>query len=179
MGIQVFLVFGTPWRYVVCIWAPCLGKGGVGGGKSRGVMVGAGTSYYWPFMSKTQMAITRLIWLARISFRRGSAHNFAAVLFGFHQIPPFSGSRAPGPRGPGFNLGPLFIIRTPIGAPVHIWGPNLGPNLIMGPQFGPNFIMAPPRGPDLFILGPLGGPIIYLFIGPASLLLIRAGPIDG
>ena len=65
-------------------------------------------------MLKTQMAITRLIWLARISFRGASAQNFAAVLFGFHKIHNFFGmgmvlvsfrSRIWGPESGDLNLG--------------------------------------------------------------------------
>ena len=94
--------------------------------------------------------------------------NFAAVLFGFHQIPLFSGSR-PGSRaralGPGPNFGPKFIYGAPIGAPIHISGTNLGPNLIMGP-LGPLFIYLGPPGPLFIYFGPPGGPN-YLFIyGP-------------
>ena len=122
----------------------------------------------WPFMSKTQMAITRLIWLARISFRRGSAQNFAAVLFGFHQIPSFFGlwARALAPGrvpGPGPTLGPNLYIGPQFGA--HI-GPQFGPQFNYGAPGALIYLFGGPWGPYLFILGAPGGPN-YLFIyGP-------------
>ena len=93
--------------------------------------------------------------------------------------------RAPA-RARAPTWGPKSIIWVPIGAPIHILGPNLGPNPYIGAQFGPQFnYWAPgaliylfwgPWGPYLFILGPWG-PQLFIYWpcgGPINL----CGPIN-
>ena len=82
------------------------------------------------------MAITRLIWLARKWRARQRMRNFAAVLFAFHQIHPFSG---PGPWARA-HLGPYCPGPGPFGpfwAWAHIARAHLGP-------FGPGPFLAGP-----------------------------------
>ena len=65
--------------------------------------------------------------------------NFAAVLFGFHQITLFFGPRALAPGrslgpGPGSNLGSNLYIGPQFGDHIYIWGSNLGSNLFIWAQ---------------------------------------------